>query len=161
MNTILNNRFTITISNLKTLERLDYVAGYLNISKSKLINMLLQNYLDDFLNKMMTPHQKDDGVKTQVGGKSDCFSSIKQLQEQLQLNRIDMAINQKMIASMYQHLILFLGLTTQLGLPEISIDLKNKFDSSLPPNFQDLKEEFLNQILENNNGMKTQVGGEE
>ena len=51
MNTILNNRFTITISNLKTLERLDFVAGYLNISKSKLINMLLQNYLDDFLNK--------------------------------------------------------------------------------------------------------------
>lgn len=148
MNNVLKNRFTITISNLKTLERLDEVSGCLAISKSKLINMLLQSYLDDFLNKMMTPRQNADGVKTQVGSGIDCFSSIKQVQEQLQLNRIDMAINQRMIASMYQHLILFLGLTTQLGLPEISLDLKNKFDSSLPPNFQDLKEAFLNQILE-------------
>lgn len=160
MNNVLKNRFTITISNLRTLERLDSVAGCLDISKSKLINMLLQNYLDDFLNKMMAPRQNEDGVKTQVGSRNDCFYSIKQVQEQLQLNRIDMAINQRMIASMYQHLILFLGLTTQLGLPEISLDLKNKFDSSLPPNFQDLKEAFLNQILESGFNEDTS-GGEE
>lgn len=144
---IYKNRFTITITDVSILEKLDALSKSLNIPKSKIINLLLKEFLDDFIEKlqMKDSQQHVAGGKTQGGG-DDENALLKSILDYLNVGRINTLINQRMLGSIYQHLVLLMG--TMPGLPTISVDLKNKFDHMLPPNFADLKEEYLAQLFD-------------
>lgn len=135
------NRFSITISNDDILEKLDNIAGCLGKSKSYVINQILDQYLTTYINNVMYDapiNIKPKWAKTQVVGDSD-----------VQL-KVDVLVTQQMVASIYQHFILFLGMLPNMGLPGVNLSIKEKFDTQLPPNFEEFKKLLIKQINDNN-----------
>lgn len=131
----IRNRFSISITNNTVLEQLENIAGCLGKSKSYIINQVLDQYLTAYINNIMydTPKnlKKPEWAKTQVVVENDA-----------QL-KVDVLVTQQMVASIYQHFILFLGMLQEQGYPGISISLKERFDTTLPPNFEDFKKYLL------------------
>ncbi|MBQ7277574.1 MAG: hypothetical protein IJS58_10065 [Bacilli bacterium] len=134
----IRSRFSISITNNSVLEQLENIAGCLGKSKSYIINQVLDQYLTAYINNMMydTPKniKKPEWAKTQVVVENDA-----------QL-KVDVLVTQQMVASIYQHFILFLGMLQEQGYPGISISLKERFDTTLPPNFEGLKDFLLKQL---------------
>ena len=134
----IRSRFSISITNNSVLEQLENIAGCLGKSKSYIINQVLDQYLTAYINNMMydTPKniKKPEWAKTQVVVENDA-----------QL-KVDVLVTQQMVASIYQHFILFLGMLQEQGYPGISISLKERFDTTLPPNFEGLKDFWLKQL---------------
>ena len=81
---------------------------------------------------------KPKWAKTQVVGEND-----------VQL-KVDVLVTQQMVASIYQHFILFLGMLPNMGLPGVNLSIKEKFDTQLPPNFEEFKKLLIKQINDNN-----------
>lgn len=140
------NRFTISITDVSILEKLENLSACMNMPKSKVINAILNNYLDDFIAKWVGQSQLNAGEKTQAGENND-DSFVKSILDQLNISRVDTLINQRMLSSIYQHIILFMSFLPNLELPEVPQQIKNRFDTNLPANFADMKEELLNRIL--------------
>lgn len=134
----IRSRFSISITNKSVLDQLENISGCLGKSKSYIINQVLDQYLTSYINNIMydTPKNKikPRGAKTQVVVENDA-----------QL-KVDVLVTQQMVASIYQHFILFLGMLQEQGYPGISISLKERFDTTLPPNFEEFKKYLLNQI---------------
>ena len=131
----IKNRFTIRISSQEILSQLERLAEEKEVSKSKIVEMILTDYF------------KNNSQKPSSVGSIDS-NSIKKIDDLLfRMKALEMNLNltEKMVSSTYQHLIVIAASSPHL--PKIPEELKNHFDEFLPANFQTLKEQWLNGIV--------------